>query len=74
MFTEECSGLLYNCREKPPTKDKTGNKDNLHLQKLRLLALLPPQLCQDPLNWHSRHQDEALVEGEMVATWALPIT
>jgi hypothetical protein len=63
-FTEEYGGLLWYCREKPPPKEETGNKDDLLLWKLLLFTSPPSPLCQDSLNWRSCYWVEAVVRGK----------
>ncbi len=58
--------------KEPLPNDKTGNKDDLRLWKLRLIDSLLSPPCQDSLNWRNRCWDA--VGRRMAATWALPLT
>jgi hypothetical protein len=68
------SGLFMccNCKEEPPPYDVTGFKEDLHPRKLRLLSSPPSPPNQDSLAGVATTENEAVVRGKMVATWAPP--
>ncbi len=54
MFTVNIADYCATEDKKSHSNDKTGNKDDLHLWKLQLLASSLSSQCQDSLNWRSR--------------------